>query len=126
MRTRIWTGKGEDCALGFLEKAFGSMFMWADVRASKMPNMRRSLTLYRKMDEPGLMPEAAIFICAGNPKSPLPKHSSIVCELHPKINPGPGIVGQAISSGGGHRKSVKIASPTGGGGRPLMLFPSSS
>jgi hypothetical protein len=47
--------------LGFLLKAFGSMFIIAGVSASNMPKINRSLTWYRKMDDPGWMPDAAIW-----------------------------------------------------------------
>ena len=73
--------------MGFLEKAVGSIFIIAGVRASNIPNKSLSVTLNRKMEAPGLMQEAAAFICAGNPNIPLPKHSSIVSLLQPKIKP---------------------------------------
>ena len=74
-------------ALGFLEKAVGSMFIMAGGRASKIPNKSRSVTLKRNIEAPGLIDEAACFMWAGKPNIPLPKHSSIVSLLHPKMKP---------------------------------------
>jgi len=59
--TRIWMGKGDVVALGFFEKAVGLIFCVAGVRASNIPNRRRSVTLNRKMDDPGTMQPAALF-----------------------------------------------------------------
>jgi hypothetical protein len=86
------------------------------------------------MVAPPVMPDAAAaFTCAGNPKIPRPKHSSIVSERQPKIKPGPGMVGHAIVVSStllpyawastfevevfipGARQSVRIASGDGGG-----------
>jgi hypothetical protein len=43
--TIIWTGNGEVVALGFFENAFGSKFICAVVRDSKIPKISFSDTL---------------------------------------------------------------------------------
>ena len=52
-RTRTWTGKGLEVALGFLENAVGSIFTRAGVIASKIPKSSRSVTLNKKTLDPG-------------------------------------------------------------------------
>lgn len=63
------------------------MFITAGVRASKIPKSSLSVTLNRKIEAPGLIHAAALFMWAGSPKIPRPKHSSIVSLLQPKIKP---------------------------------------
>jgi hypothetical protein len=107
-RTRICKGKGLEVALRFLEKAVGTILSSAGVSASKTPNRSQSVTLNKNMVDPGTICDAAALMWAGNPKSPSPRHSSMVSEEHPKIKPGPGIIqGHASSccSFAGHGKS---------------------
>jgi len=54
-------GKGDVVALGFFEKAVGLIFCVAGVRASNIPNRRRSVTLSKNMDDLGTMQPAALF-----------------------------------------------------------------
>ena len=97
IRTRTCTGKGDVVAFGFFENAVGDIFIIAGVNASNIPNNNRSVTLNRNIVVPTSIPDAEACICAGNPKIPNPKHSSIVSELQPNRYPGPGIMGHAIS-----------------------------
>ena len=103
-----FTGNGEDVAFGFLEKALGHIFNCVDEHASKIPNNKRSVTLYKNIEDPFRNCDAACFICAGSPKIPRPRHSCIVWLLHPNIKPGNGAVGHMTSSvdGGLYSSSV--------------------
>jgi hypothetical protein len=55
------------------------------LRASKIPNKRRSVTLNKKTQDPRTIPRVAAFMWADKPNNPGPKHSFIVSELHPKM-----------------------------------------